>query len=154
MTHATSQLPALVVVEGNGRKGKHVVTMAAIPAGAVILQVIGYHVVPVPNRFTVQAGASIHLAGIGPLTFMNHSCAPNVIIVTPDMTVKAIRDIGAGEELTFFYPSTEWHLAEPFECHCGTDSCIGLIAGAASLPDQVLSRYFVNEHILALRRTR
>jgi SET domain len=154
MTHATSQLPALVVVEGNGRKGKHVVTMAAIPAGAVILQVTGYHVLADPNRFTVQAGADIHLAGIGPLTFMNHSCAPNVIIVTPDMTVRAIHDIQAGEELTFFYPSTEWQLAEPFECHCGAASCIGVIAGAATLPEEVLSRYFVNEHILALRRAR
>ncbi len=152
MTHATSQLPALVVVEGNGRKGKHVVTIGAIPAGAVIVQVIGHHVVPVANRFTVQAGVSTHLAGLGPLTFMNHSCAPNVFITTPDMTVKAICDIRAGEELTFFYPSTEWQLAEPFECHCGSASCLGVIAGAATLSDQVLSPYLVNEHILALRR--
>lgn len=154
MTHATSQLPALMIVEGEGRKGKHVVSMAAIRAGAVIVQVTGHHVVPVANRFTVQAGVSTHLAGLGPLTFMNHSCAPNVCIATPDMTVTAIRDISAGEELTFFYPSTEWQLAEPFECHCGLPSCLGVIAGAATLPDQVLSRYLVNEHILALRRAR
>ena len=154
MTLATSQLPALVVVEGNGRKGKHVVTIGPIPAGAVIVQVIGHHEVPAATRFTVQAGVRTHLAGLGPLTFMNHSCAPNVFITTPDMTVKATRDILAGEELTFFYPSTEWQLAEPFECHCGSASCLGVIAAAATLPDQVLSRYLVNEHILTLRRTR
>lgn len=152
MTDVTSLQPVLVVVEDNGRKGKHVVTRGAIRTGAVIIQITGHHVVAVANRFTVQAGGSTHLAGIGPLTFMNHSCAPNVIINTPDMTVTAIRDIAAGEELSFFYPSTEWHMAEPFDCHCGTVSCIGLVAGAASLSDEILSRYFVNQHIHALRR--
>ena len=153
MTQATSQRPVLMVIEGNDRKGKHVVTTAAIRAGALILQVTGHHEVAAANRFTVQAGANTHLAGIGPLTFMNHSCAPNVVINTPDMTVMAIRDIAAGEELSFFYPSTEWHMAEPFDCHCGEASCIGLVAGASSLPDDILSRYFLNPHIHALRRT-
>ena len=153
MTQATSQRPVLMVIEGNDRKGKHVVTTAAIRAGAVILQVTGHHEAAAANRFTVQAGAKTHLAGIGPLTFMNHSCAPHVFIDTLDMTVMATRDIAAGEELSFFYPSTEWQMAEPFECHCGAASCIGLVAGAASLPDDILSRYLVNQHIHALRRT-
>ena len=153
MTQATSQRPLLMVVEGNDHKGKHVVTTRAIRAGAVILQVTEHHAVAVANRFTVQAGVSTHLAGIGPLTFMNHSCAPNVVINTPDMTVTAIRDIAAGEELSFFYPSTEWHMAEPFACHCGAASCIGRVAGAANLSDDILSRYFLNQHIHTLRRT-
>lgn len=153
MTQATAQRPVLRVVEGDDHKGKHVVTERAIPSGVVILQVTGYHAVPAANRFTVQAGANTHLAGIGPLTFMNHSCAPNVFIDTIDMTVTAIRDIAAGEELSFFYPSTEWHMAEPFDCHCGAALCIRRVAGADSLPDNILSRYLVNQHIHALRRT-
>ena len=153
MTQATAQRPILRVVEEDGHKGKHVVTERAIRSGEVVLEVVGYHGVAIANRFTVQAGVGTHLAGIGPLTFMNHSCVPNVIINTPDMTVMAMRDIAAGEELTFFYPSTEWHMAEPFDCHCGAASCIGRVAGADSLSDDILSRYFLNRHIDALRRT-
>ncbi len=153
MTQATAPRHLLRVVEDNGRKGKHVVTNGPIRAGAMILQMTGHHEVAAANRFTVQSGVSTHLAGIGPLTFMNHSCAPNVIIDTTDLTVMAIRDIAPGEELAFFYPSTEWQMAEPFECHCGSSWCIGVVAGADSLPDDVLSRYFLNQHIHALRRT-
>ena len=153
MTQATAQRPTLRVVEEDGHKGKHVVTERAIRSGEAVLEVVGYHAVATANRFTVQAGVGTHLAGIGPLTFMNHSCVPNVIINTPDMSVMAIRDIAAGEELTFFYPSTEWHMAEPFNCHCGAASCIGRVAGADSLSDDILSRYFLNQHIHALRRT-
>jgi hypothetical protein len=153
VTQATAQRPVLRVVEEDGHKGKHVVTERAIRSGAVVIEVVGYHAMAAANRFTVQAGVSTHLAGIGPLTFMNHSCAPNVIINTPDMTVTAIRDIAAGEELSFFYPSTEWQMAEPFDCHCRAASCIGRVAGAASLPEDILSRYFLNQHIHALRRT-
>jgi hypothetical protein len=152
VTQATAQQPVLRVVEGNDHKGKHVVTERAIRSGSLILQVTGYHAVAAANRFTVQSGATTHLAGIGPLTFMNHSCAPNVFIDTVDMTVTAIRDIAAGEELSFFYPSTEWQMAEPFECQCGATACIGRVAGADSLPDDVLSRYVLNQHIQALRR--
>lgn len=153
MTQATAQRPVLRVVEGVDHKGKHVVTERAIRSGTLILRVTGHHAVAAANRFTVQAGATTHLAGIGPLTFMNHSCAPNVFIDTVDMTVMAIRDIAAGEELSFFYPSTEWHMAEPFDCHCGAASCVGRVAGANSLPDDVLARYVLNQHIHALRRT-
>jgi hypothetical protein len=153
VTQATSQRPVLMVVEDDGHKGKYVVTTVSFRTGAVVLQVTGHHTVPVANRFTVQAGIATHLAGIGPLTFMNHSCAPNVFINTPDMTVTALRDIAAGEELSFFYPSTEWQMAEPFDCHCGAAPCIGRVAGADSLPDDVLSRYLLNQHIHALRRS-
>ena len=35
------------------------------------------------------------------------------------MRLTALRPISEGDELTFFYPSTEWAMAEPFECGCG-----------------------------------
>lgn len=32
---------------------------------------------------------------------------------------EALRDIKEGDVLEFFYPSTEWDMAQPFECSCG-----------------------------------
>jgi hypothetical protein len=35
-----------------------------------------------------------------------------------------------GEELTFFYPSTEWDMDQGFSCFCGSKACLGYISGA------------------------
>lgn len=55
-----------------------------------------------------------------------------------------------GEELSFFYPSTEWNMEQAFECKCKTDSCKGLIRGAKYLSKDDLDTYFINDHILRL----
>lgn len=52
-------------------------------------------------------------------------------------------------QVTFFYPSTEWDMDEPFQCMCGTDKCLGRIAGAKQMPRPVLDQYKLNSHILA-----
>jgi len=66
------------------------------------------------------------------------------------MLLVAIRPIAEGDELTFFYPSTEWAMAEPFECGCGAGECIGRISGAREIPLSVLGRYRLNPHIVRL----
>jgi hypothetical protein len=53
----------------------------------------------------------------------------------------------AGDELTFFYPSTEWEMAQPFECLCKNAECRGTISGAMDMPVDVLSEYWLNPHI-------
>jgi hypothetical protein len=63
------------------------------------------------------------------------------------MELRAIRDIEPGEELTFFYPSTEWDMITPFQCLCGSSQCLKRIGGARYLSLNVLSRYFINQHI-------
>jgi len=105
-----------------------------------------------PERTTVQLDESTH-AEVGILTSMNHSCDPNVRLDTSRMLVVAERDIAPGEELTYFYPSTEWDMAEPFECGCGSRDCLGVIRGAKHLPPEVLDRYFANRHVHAPRQT-
>ena len=52
-----------------------------------------------------------------------------------------------GDELTFFYPSTEWSMAQPFECLCKTEACAGEIKGARDMSKEVLGRYWLNKHI-------
>ena len=56
-------------------------------------------------------------------------------------------DVAAGEELTFFYPSTEWEMASPFICLCGAPNCIHVVAGARFLPLSTLEQHFLNRHI-------
>lgn len=64
-------------------------------------------------QYTVQTGKNRHIE-IGTLAYMNHSCHPNVIMNTAKMQIIAARPINASEELTFFYPSTEWEIISPF----------------------------------------
>ena len=37
---------------------------------------------------------------------------------TDSMTYECLKDIKAGDELRFFYPATEWEMAQPFSCIC------------------------------------
>lgn len=44
-------------------------------------------------------------------------------------------------------------MSQPFDCACGSaTSCLGKIDGAHSIPTAILAKYFVNQHILALKR--
>lgn len=51
------------------------------------------------------------------------------------------------QALTFFYPSTEWFMAQPFDCHCGATKCLKRISGARDIDPAVLARYQLNSHI-------
>ena len=102
-----------------------------------------------PNQFTVQIGRDRHVE-VKELAVMNHSCNPNTILDTSRMLVFAARDITIGEELTFFYPSTEWEMSAPFICLCGAPNCIHVVAGARFLPLSTLEHHFLNRHIREL----
>lgn len=54
----------------------------------------------------------------------------------------------------FFYPSTEWSMAQPFDCLCGTPSCRGRIAGARDMPPEQLEGVWLNRHIRDLLEER
>jgi hypothetical protein len=100
------------------------------------------------TRYTLQVGVSEHIL-LEPeiLQYTNHSCDPNVVFDVLRMTVRAIRPIAPGDEIVYFYPSTEWDMAEPFVCACGAACCLRRIQGAAHLPPDVLGRYELQPHI-------
>jgi len=72
--------------------------------------------------------------------WINHSCSPNTEVdsswdaVSKRMTTwwYAVRDIAAGEELTYDYAFSA-HLAIP--CNCGTAECRGLIVDEEELDE-------------------
>ncbi|KAI0060954.1 hypothetical protein BV25DRAFT_1887393 [Artomyces pyxidatus] len=105
---------------------------------------------------TVQCGVGQddHLELNSDLVYVNHSCEPNVAFdLSGDYSqwhLRALKPIRAGDFLTFFYPSTEWDMDQPFDCVCNAPSCLGRISGASVLSkDVLLARHFVSPWILA-----
>ena len=101
-----------------------------------------------PSKYTVQIAEDQHII-LHPefLQYINHSCNPNAFFNTTTKELVALQTIEPGTEFTFFYPSTEWFMAEPFHCLCGEANCIGIIKGAKELSDDVLSNYRLTDFI-------
>jgi hypothetical protein len=122
-----------------------------ITSGSVVFSLEGdFTWTSTPTVSSLQVGIDQHIDG-PPAQYLNHSCEPNVFADARAMEVVAIRDIHPDEDLQMFYPANEWHVSVPFECACGTKSCLGLITGARGMDQERLSRYRLNDHIEILR---
>ena len=105
---------------------------------------------PTPNHLTLQVSDDQHIMFDPEFVHcINHSCDPNVFFDPHAGTVTALHDIAAGAEFTFFYPSTEWSMAQAFDCNCCSDNCLPRIQGAAHLPVEVLRKYRLSQYIEA-----
>jgi SET domain len=101
-----------------------------------------------PTYLTVQVGIGKHIT-LQPefLQYINHSCDPNVFFNTTTMQLVALKELSVGQELTFFYPSTEWEMTQSFNCYCGSPKCIGEIRGASFLSKELVSQYRFTDFI-------
>jgi FkbM family methyltransferase len=150
MTIGTSDL-VLCVHPGYGKALR---VQRPIPNGSVVLSLASEVIrIPEPTATSIQVGVDEHIDGT-PTLYLNHSCEPNVFVDAGALAIVALRDLEPGEDIQFFYPANEWHMSVPFECTCGTKSCLGSISGAREMDDRVLSRYRLNDHIKVLRETR
>ena len=97
---------------------------------------------------TVQISEKEHLS-VRPesLKYINHSCNPNAFFDVDSMNLIAIKDIQIGEELTFFYPSTEWEMIQPFDCFCKAEKCLGRIEGASKISTETLKKHRLSSFI-------
>ncbi|KAI1460909.1 hypothetical protein F4805DRAFT_415995 [Annulohypoxylon moriforme] len=103
---------------------------------------------PEPTYATVQCGRDKHLNLNSDLLYINHSCEPSLIFDTATQNIVAgPNGLRVGEELTFFYPSTEWYMAQPFDCLCGKPTCRGRISGAKDMTRAQLEGVWLNGHI-------
>ena len=127
-------------------KFRSLITKQAYKKGEFICEIPTEKVIDKANRYTVQIGQDRHTE-VGKLSALNHSCDPNVLLDTEHLQIVARRDIEEGEELSFFYPSTEWEMDAPFICLCGASSCIHVVAGARFLPLSTLEHHYLNSHI-------
>ncbi|KAF1966548.1 hypothetical protein BU23DRAFT_560127 [Bimuria novae-zelandiae CBS 107.79] len=126
------------------------ISLVDLPAGAIFARIT--NPTPASSAYTtVQASRALHIDLNCDLVYTNHSCLPTLVFDMQRWEVRVNPDLKeglkAGDELTFFYPSTEYDMAQPFECRCGASECRGTIAGAKDMPLQVLRQYWLNSHI-------
>jgi hypothetical protein len=155
-TVLTTGCPAVgVLVEATQRR---LIARQPIAAGQVIFTLVGRET-RVATRYSVQVGPEMHLDSDDLPTdearvrerywmYLNHSCEPSAWI--RGLAVVALRAIAPGEGVTFDYNTTEWEMAEPFECHCGTPSCVGRVAGYRQLSPAQQARVapYVSRYLL------
>ena len=109
--------------------GQALMATAAIAAGERLIA-LAHVFVDLPHKYTIQIDEHLHQAGTGEADdFMNHACEPNVTIDFEALEIVAIREIRAGELITFNYNICEWDIRAPFVCECGSARCLGEIRG-------------------------
>ncbi|KAH8555657.1 hypothetical protein BGW37DRAFT_478069 [Umbelopsis sp. PMI_123] len=119
------------------KKGDVIVSLEGLTAG--------------PKAYSsVQISETEHVELNSDLLYMNHSCSPTAILDLKRKAVLANKDLAAGDEITFFYPSTEWDMAQPFDCWCGSTSCIKRVQGASKIDAATLKNFQLSEHIQRL----
>lgn len=124
-------LPNITVVETE--VGKAVQATQNVEKGQELFSFVG-RVLEKPNMFTVQLSETKHLECEGGPEFTAHSCDPNSKMVFGDTAAAstklvATRSIKKGELISFNYCSTEWDMANSFQCKCGSTNCFGEIRG-------------------------
>jgi uncharacterized protein len=89
---------------------------------------------PVTYLFGLEDGTTV-IDGHGMAMFINHSCDPNCETEEIDgrVWIVAIRDIDAGEELTYDYLLYDGDDDAP--CHCGAANCRGTMYAPAEEDD-------------------
>ena len=127
-----------------------------IPSGSFLSDLWG-PVSRFPTCFSLQIDINKHVEPQGPLMRINHSCKPNakfiykcrIHVEHSDCDINenvfwhviAVNDIKKGEDITFDYTTTEYDMAQAFQCKCGEDNCLGEIKGFKYLtPEQQKER--------------
>jgi SET domain len=117
-------------------------------ANELIIKFMAKTVQATPSYLTVQVSEHEHIVLFPEfLECANHSCDPNCFFDTTSMEFVTLKPIAEGEELTFFYPSAEWDMDQPFPCNCGTEACISVIQGAKYLSAEVVKKYRFTDFI-------
>ncbi len=132
--------PAIVMRDNETIEGRGLITIAPIKTGEIIsrlnpdeprMSITHLHQLSTDEQdqlmhYCYQCDDEHIACEQGIERFMNHSCDPNTWW-GDDHTMIARRDIGAGEEITYDYATTE--ISVPFEmtCLCGSDHCRGNI---------------------------
>lgn len=149
----TAERPREVVNEWfelghSGIHGRGGFARTRIPEGTAIVEYLGERVLKEEsNRRCVEGNPFIFTindewdidgdVAWNPARFLNHSCAPNCEAQQEEdrIWLVALREIEAGEELTFNYgyDVSEW---KDYPCGCGAPNCLGYIV-AEEFHDQV-----------------
>lgn len=72
--------------------------------------------------------------------WFNHSCEPNAGMCGP-ITLVALRDVDAGEEICFDYAMSDGSDYDQFDCACGAPTCRGRVTGSDWQIRELWDRY-------------
>ena len=129
----------LYEVKPSGIHGRGIFARADIPAETRILEYVGeriskkeslrrrkennFFVFVVTNKFDLDGAVDWN-----PARFINHSCAPNCEARMEEerIWIYAVRELRAGEELTFNY-GYDLQDYEEHPCRCGAPECLGFM---------------------------
>jgi hypothetical protein len=167
-------LSKLVEVEhGQGEYSSRLVSLVDRDPGALVTKIEGYK--PAANRAytSVQVSENQDIELNSDLVYCNQyvrvvslaqdscllrtsSCKPSVIfdMAKYEVRVASNRPLKKGDDVTFFYPSTEWNMQQPFDCNCGSKECLGSVRGAKYLDNATLKKQWLNPHIERLLEKR
>jgi SET domain-containing protein len=132
----------------NSRTGRGLFAAEFIPGGNDVLEFTGpvlrlneVRALGPSAANALQVGIDRYLLLDEPGRLVNHSCVPNAG-VRNDTQLVALRDISAGEEITFDYSTTVsdgWTMP----CLCGHAECRQLIVAFQLLPPPLRRRYAI-----------
>jgi hypothetical protein len=131
----------------DGLHGRGVYAGEPIAAGNLILRFSGpylRHSQTTAETYALQIGPDLYIGGSGEMDdLVNHSCDPNAGVRIKGRTaaLHAIRDIAAGEEISFDYSTTLDENDFTMECRCGSPACRVTIRDGKLLPDAVWGKY-------------
>jgi len=123
-----------------GMKGRGLFAAEPIAAGQRILALMGTVMTSDlldEQLFAMQIGPDSWLCSDGSSLddFINHSCDPNAGFSKGNLELYALRDIAAGEEISWDYSTS---ISEPgwqLECRCGSVACRGIVRPWPELSD-------------------
>jgi hypothetical protein len=95
------------------------------------------------DRYAMRIGNRLFLSNShGVDNYINHSCEPACFIDFDRLQLVAMRDVKAGEELTFHYCTSEYKISPEFqfECRCGSENCVKVVKGFFHLSEKEKQR--------------
>ncbi len=134
----------MVYIREGAQHGRGVFAAAFVPAGTTLMTFKGPLLRSTEVDFEdyhLQIGEDLYLGPSGDVDdFVNHSCAPNAGFAE-GLTLKALRDIGPHEEITWDY-SCAIDEADfvGFPCACGSAQCRGVVRSFRDLDPEVRER--------------
>jgi hypothetical protein len=142
--------PGLLHVQRSAQAfGSSAISEVSLPAGALFAKITT--ATPATKAYTsVQVSRDAHIELNSDLVYCNHSCDPTLNFDMGKMEVRVVDDrpLKKGDPLTFFYPSSEWEMDQPFQCTCGAgEKCKRFIKGAKGMGREGLKGYWLNTHI-------
>ena len=128
-------------------------TTSAIPKGTFIVQYTGPRLTvdDADDRYVDQEETYLFglsdgktvIDGYGEAAFINHSCNPNCETVENndgEVWIVALRDIAAGEELTYDYSLYDGDGEDLSTCACGASNCRGTLYSEEELARRAEAR--------------